>query len=57
MDDPINYVLKPFEGNINPKYPMGIKLYIQETNKIDEETNKLDISLKIAKKLYITFSV
>ena len=28
MED-VNYVISPFEGNMNPGYPMGIKLYIQ----------------------------
>ena len=27
-----------FEGNINPGYPTGIKLYPQATNEIDKET-------------------
>ena len=29
MAAPINYVLIPFEGNINPGGPKGLKLYLQ----------------------------
>ena len=31
MADPINYMLSPFEGNINSGYPTDLKLYIQAT--------------------------
>ena len=41
MADPINYMLRTFEGNINTGYPTGIKLYIQWTKWIDKETDKL----------------
>ena len=41
----VNYVLRPFEGNINPVYITGIKLYLQATKDIDKETNKLYISV------------
>ena len=34
----MNYMLGFFEGNINPGYPTGIKLYPQATNEIDKET-------------------
>ena len=47
----LNYVLIPSEGNINPGYPTGIKLYLQATKEIDKETDKLDISFYITKKL------
>ena len=30
----VNYVLSPFEGNINPGYPQGLKIYLQATNEI-----------------------
>ena len=39
----VKYLLSPFEGNINPGYPKGIKLYLQETKEIDKETDKIDI--------------
>ena len=39
----VNYVLIPFEGNINPGDPTGLKLYLQATKDIDKETDKLDI--------------
>ena len=31
MADPINYMLRTFEGNINTGDPTGIKLYLQAT--------------------------
>ena len=46
--DSINYVLSLFEGNINPGDPMGIKLYLQTTNQIDKEYDKLYISVSNA---------
>ena len=50
MEAPVvNYVLSPIEGNINTGYPKGIKLYLQETKDIDNETYKLDISVSNAK--------
>ena len=41
----VNYVLRPFEGNKNPGDPRGIKKYLQSTNEINKETDKLDISV------------
>ena len=41
----VNYVLSPFEGNINPLYITGIKLIFQATKYIDKENNKLYISV------------
>ena len=38
-----NYVLSPFRGNINPRDPQGIKLYLQATKEIDKESDKLYI--------------
>ena len=32
----VNYVLIPFEGNINPEDPTGIRLYLQATKEIDK---------------------
>ena len=43
MAAPINYVLRQFEGNINTGDPTGIKLYLQATNQIYKEADKLDI--------------
>ena len=45
----MNFVLSPIEGKISPGYPTGIKLYLQETNEIDKETGKLDMSVSNAK--------
>ena len=47
----VNYILIPFEGRINPGYPTGIKLYFWATNKIDRETDKLDISVSNPKEI------
>ena len=44
----VNYVLSPFEGEINPENPQGLILYLQEKNKIDKEADKLDISVSNA---------
>ena len=40
MADPINYMLRTFEGNINTGYPTGIKLYLQATKEIYKESDK-----------------
>ena len=45
----VNYVISPFEGNINPGDPQELKLYIQATQEIDNEADKLDISVSNAK--------
>ena len=50
-----NYVLRPFEGNINPRNPTGLKLYLQATKEIDKETDKLDISVSNAKDIVYRF--
>ena len=52
MED-VNYVLIPFEGNINYGYPTGIKLCFQATREIDKETDNLDISVSYTK--YIVY--
>ena len=50
MDAPVvKYVLSPFEGNIITEYSQGIKLYIYSKKEIDEEDDKLDISVSNAK--------
>ena len=36
-----NYVLIPFEGNINHGYPQGIKNYLQATKETYKEAGKL----------------
>ena len=48
-DPAVNYVLSSFEGNINPGYPQGLKLYLQETREIDKESDKLNISVSNTK--------
>ena len=39
----VNYVLSPFEGNMNILDPMGLKLYLRETKEIDKENDKIYI--------------
>ena len=45
----LNYVIIPFEGNINPGDPEGLKLYLQATKDIENESDKWDISVSNAK--------
>ena len=45
----LNYVIIPFEGNINPGDPQGLRLYLQSTKEVDKEYDKLDISFSNAK--------
>ena len=45
----VNYVLSLFQGNINPGYPTGIKLYLRSTKEIYKETDKLDTSVSNSK--------
>ena len=53
----VNYVIIPFEGNINTGYPTGIKLYLQATTEIGKEADKLDISFSNNKDSIDNFSV
>ena len=45
----VNYLLIPSEGNINPREPQVIKIYLQAAREIEKETESLDISLSNAK--------
>ena len=45
----VNYVLNPFEGNINTGYPQEIKIYLQATKAIGKRDDKLDISVSNVK--------
>ena len=39
MDAPgVNYVISQFEGHINPGDLKGLKIYLQEKNEIDKES-------------------
>ena len=49
MTAPVNYMLIPFEGNINPGYPQGFKVYLQETKDIAKGADNLDIWILNAK--------
>ena len=49
MAAPMNYVLSPFEDNINPRDPRGITIYLQATKDINKEASILDISVSNAK--------
>ena len=45
----MNYFIGTFEVNINPGYPQGFTIYLQEKNKKDKEAEKLDISVSNTK--------
>ena len=45
----VNNVIRPFDGNINPVYSHGIKLYLQATKQIYKETDGLYISVSNSK--------
>ena len=47
----VNYVLIPFEGNINPGDPQGLKIYPQTTKDIDKEYDRLNFSISNAKEI------
>ena len=51
----VNYLLSPFEGNINTEYPTGLKIYLQATKEIDKETEKIYISVLNAKDIIYHF--
>ena len=51
----VNYVLRKYEGNLNPGDPQGIKLYLQATKEIYKESDKLDISVFNAKDIIYHF--
>ena len=42
---PTNYVISPFEEEINTGYTTGIKIYPQSKKETNKETDKLDISV------------
>ena len=41
----VKYVFNPYEWNINPGDPQGIKLYLQATKEIEKESHKLDVKV------------
>ena len=45
MSAPVNYLLNPFEGNINHGDPKGLKIYLKAKEEIDKEADKVDISV------------
>ena len=49
MTAPINYVLSPFEGNINTGDQTGLKLCLRATKEIEKKYDKLYISVSNAK--------
>ena len=51
----VKYVLIPFEGEINPGGPQGVKLYLQGTKYIYKEGDKLNISVSNAKDIIYHF--
>ena len=51
----VNYVLRPFGGNIKPGDPKELKLYLLEIKQIDKEADTLDISVSNAKYIIDNF--
>ena len=45
----VNYILCPFEGNINTRYPQRFRPYMKATKEIEKEADKLDISVSNTK--------
>ena len=45
----VNYMLIPFEGDINSGLPQGLKLNLQEILEIEKGSDKLDISVSNSK--------
>ena len=45
----VNCVLVPFEGEIKPVDPTGIKIYLQVTKEMEKETYKLNFSVSNSK--------
>ena len=56
-DPDVNYIIIPFEGNMNPVYQQGIKLYLQTTKYIDNEDEKLDILVSNAEDIIYYFLI
>ena len=44
-----NYLIRPFEDNINHKEPQGLKYYIQKTKGVEKEADELDTWIWISK--------
>ena len=45
----VNYVLSPFEGNLNTGDPTGLKILIPANKEVVKETDNLDISVSNSK--------
>ena len=45
MENPVNYVLITFEGNINHVYTQGLKNYFQAIGRVEQDTDKLDMTV------------
>ena len=57
MDNPVNYILRPFELRTNPRDPQGMDIYLQEARKIEKYTDKLDISVLNTKTIVENFLI
>ena len=57
MTASVNYVIGPFEGNINARDIWGLTIYLQETKEIYKESNKINISVSNAKYIIDRFIV
>ena len=55
MNSVVNYLLSLFEGSINPGDLEGIKLYVQSTQEIYKEYDKLNISVSNYEDIIIHF--
>ena len=51
----MNYVLRPFEGNINPRVPQEQKIYLQATKDIEKLSHKLYLSVSNTKDIIYHF--
>ena len=51
----MKYLLRQFEGNIDSRYPQGIKIYLQATKEIDSKSDKLYILVSNAKDILDDF--
>ena len=51
----VSYVISPFEGNINHRYPQGLKIYLQEKKEIEKENEILYISVSNTKDIIYHF--
>ena len=49
MEAAVNFVIRPFNGGIDPRDLQGMQIYIHSAEDIEKEAKKLDISVSKAK--------